>query len=75
MPYLQPIHTSSTGLVGRIVGRQHLDHQALASILHTLFKERLNLVGSMPVGRFGKVEFALYRVEMLLEQLTTLFER
>jgi hypothetical protein len=46
---LEPIDTSSTRLIGRALGRQHLDHQSLTSILDTLFQECLNLIGRVPI--------------------------
>lgn len=72
--HLEPIHRSPTGLICRIVGSQHLDHQALTSIFDTLLQECPDLFDSRPIGRLGVIEFALNRLKVLDKQFSPVFE-
>lgn len=72
--HLQPIHRPPTGLIRRIGGGEHFDHQTLTAILDTLLQERLDLIRRAAIRGLGKAKLPFNQLEVLVEQPSPLLQ-
>lgn len=68
--YLQPIDTSTTGLVETCISVKHLNHETFTTIFDALFQEILYFFRGFAVRGLGKIKFSWNNIEMLPQQFT-----
>ena len=69
---LEPIDTTAAGLIVAGFALEHLDHEALTSILDTLLQEGLDFFDSIAVASLREAELSGDLLEVFLEQSPTL---